>query len=133
MSIVKLYDFSSLDDERGSLVVLDKPSGIPFEIKRVYYLFGTKGGISRGFHAHKKLHQIAICISGRCRMVVDDGINKEDFLMESPSIGIDIPPMIWHEMHDFSVDCVLLVVASNEYVEADYIRDYDSFKKASNL
>jgi dTDP-4-dehydrorhamnose 3,5-epimerase-like enzyme len=133
MSIVKLYDFSTLDDERGSLVVLDKPSGIPFEIKRVYYLFGATGGISRGFHAHKKLHQIAICISGHCRMVVDDGINKEDFLMESPSIGIDIPPMIWHEMHDFSVDCVLLVVASNEYDEADYIRDYDSFKKASNL
>jgi len=133
MSIVKLYDFSTLNDERGSLVVLDKPSGIPFEIKRVYYLFGTTGGISRGFHAHKKLHQIAICISGHCRMVVDDGINKEDFLMESPSIGIDLPPMLWHEMHDFSADCVLLVVASNEYDEADYIRDYDSFKKASNL
>lgn len=133
MSIVKLYNFPILGDERGSLVVLDKSSGIPFEIKRVYYLFGTKGDVSRGFHAHKKLHQIAFCISGRCRMVVDDGINKEDFLMESPSIGIDLSPMLWHEMHDFSADCVLLVIASDEYDEADYIRDYDSFKKASYL
>jgi len=133
MSIVKLYDFPILGDERGSLVVLDKPSGIPFEIKRVYYLFGATGGVSRGFHAHKELHQIAFCISGNCRMVLDDGVNKEDFLMEFPNIGVDLPPMLWHEMHDFSADCVLLVVASDEYHEADYIRDYDVFKKASYL
>ncbi len=66
-------------------------------------------------------------------MVVDNGINKEDFSMKSPSIGIDLPPMLWHEMHDFSADCVLLVVASDEYDETDYIRDYDRFKKASYL
>lgn len=133
MSNVKLYEFPVRGDERGSLVVLDKPSGLPFEIERVYYLYGTTGGISRGFHAHKKLHQIAFCISGRCRMVVDDGISREDFMMDSPSIGIDLPPMLWHEMHDFSADCVLLVVASDEYDETDYIRDYNLFKKASCL
>jgi dTDP-4-dehydrorhamnose 3,5-epimerase-like enzyme len=133
MSIVKLYDSLILGDERGSLVVLDKPSGVPFEIKRVYYIFGTTGGVSRGFHAHKKLHQIAFCISGSCRMIVDDGNNKEDFMMDSPSVGIDLSPMLWHEMHDFSADCVLLVIASDEYDEADYIRDYDVFKEASCL
>jgi dTDP-4-dehydrorhamnose 3,5-epimerase-like enzyme len=133
MSNVKLYEFPVRGDERGSLVVLDKPSGLPFEIKRVYYLYGTTGGISRGFHAHKRLHQIAFCISGRCRMVVDDGISREDFMMDSPSIGIDLPPMLWHEMHDFSSDCVLLVVASDEYDETDYIRDYNLFEKASCL
>ena len=133
MSNVKLYEFPVRGDERGSLVVLDKPSGLPFEIKRVYYLYGTTGGISRGFHAHKRLHQIAFCISGCCRMVVDDGISREDFMMDSPSVGIDLPPMLWHEMHDFSSDCVLLVVASDEYDETDYIRDYNLFKKASCL
>jgi dTDP-4-dehydrorhamnose 3,5-epimerase-like enzyme len=129
MSIVKLYDFPILGDERGSLVVLDKTSGLPFEIKRVYYLFGTARAVSRGFHAHKKLHQIAFCISGCCRMVLDDGVNKEDFLMKSPSIGVDLPPMIWHEMHDFSDDCILLVLASDYYDEEDYIRDYSEFKR----
>ena len=113
MSIVKLYDFPILGDERGSLVVLDKTSGLPFEIKRVYYLFGTSRAVSRGFHAHKKLHQIAFCLSGSCRMALDDGVNKEDFLMKSPSIGVNLPPMIWHEMHDFSDDCILLVLASD--------------------
>lgn len=133
MSIIKLYDFSILGDERGSMVVLDKSSGIPFDIKRVYYLFGMTGGLSRGFHAHKKLHQIVFCISGSCCLVVDDGITKEDVLLDSPNVGIDLPPMLWHEMHDFTADCVLLVVASDEYDEMDYIRDYEEFKKALNL
>ena len=133
MSIIKLYDFSILGDARGSLVVLDKSSGIPFEMKRVYYLFGMTGGLSRGFHAHKKLHQIVFCISGSCCLVVDDGITKEDVLLDSPNVGIDLPPMLWHEMHDFTADCVLLVVASDEYDEMDYIRDYEEFKKALNL
>lgn len=133
MSILKLYDFPILGDERGSLVVLDKFSEIPFKMKRVYYLFGMKADVSRGFHAHKKLHQIAFCISGTCRMIIDDGVNREDFIMESPSVGIDLPPMLWHEMHDFSADSVLLVIASDEYDESDYIRNYDEFMNLSHL
>lgn len=133
MSILKLYDFPILGDERGSLVVLDKFSEIPFRMKRVYYLFGMKADVSRGFHAHKKLHQIAFCISGTCRMIIDDGVNREDFIMESPSVGIDLPPMLWHEMHDFSADSVLLVIASDEYDESDYIRNYDEFMNFSHL
>tara|TARA_B110000003_G_C16306508_1_gene401011 strand:- start:5 stop:406 length:402 start_codon:yes stop_codon:yes gene_type:complete len=133
MSILKLYDFPILDDERGSLVVLDKFLGVPFKIKRVYYLFGMKGNVSRGFHAHKKLHQIAFCISGTCRMIIDNGANREDFIMESPNVGIDLPPMLWHEMHDFSANSILLVIASDEYDESDYIRNYDEFMDLSNL
>ena len=129
MSILRLHHFSILDDERGSMVVLDKSSGIPFDIRRVYYLFGTKNGFSRGFHAHKKLHQVMFCTSGSCRLTVDDGITKEDYLMDSPNIGVDLPPMLWHEMHEFSEDCVLMVVASDVYDETDYIRDYDKFKR----
>ena len=73
MTICKSYKFPLLGDERGSLIAMDKLSGVPFEIKRVYHIFGTKEGVARGFHAHKKLHQIAICVSGSCRMVLDDG------------------------------------------------------------
>ena len=129
MTIAKLYDFPELGDHRGSLIVLDKHSGVPFTVKRVYYLFGAAEGVSRGFHAHKKLHQIAVCISGQCRMVIDNGLSRESIQLNSPFLAIDLPPMLWHEMHDFSTDCILLVLASDYYDEDDYIRAYKDFKK----
>lgn len=129
MNLCKSYDLELLGDERGSLVVLDDISNIPFDIKRVYYIFNTQEGIARGFHAHKKLHQVAICLSGTCRMLMDDGKNKESILMDSPTMAIDIPPMLWHEMHDFSKDCILLILASDHYNESDYIRSYTNFKE----
>lgn len=129
MTICKSYKFPLLGDERGSLIAMDKLSGVPFEIKRVYHIFGTKEGVARGFHAHKKLHQIAICVSGSCRMVLDDGEIREDVEIKSPSVGIDIPPMLWHEMYDFSDNCVLVVLASDHYDESDYIRDYQEFRE----
>jgi dTDP-4-dehydrorhamnose 3,5-epimerase-like enzyme len=108
---------------------MDQSCGVPFDIKRAYYLFGTAKEVSRGFHAHRNLHQIAVCITGSCRMVIDDGVSREDFHLESPSKAIDLPPMLWHEMHDFSTDCVLLVLASDYYDEGDYVRDYSEFKE----
>lgn len=130
MSIYKTYNLVQLGDERGSLIALDKLSGLPFDIKRVYYVFNTKSGVARGFHAHKKLHQMAVCLTGSCRMVLDDGVSRESVIMNSGSVGIDLPPMVWHEMHDFSADCILLVVASDYYDEDDYIRDYQEFKES---
>lgn len=130
MTICKKYEFPLLGDERGSLVVINKQSSVPFAVTRIYYLFGTTQGASRGFHAHKKLHQIAVCVSGRCRMVLDDGVVREDVWLESPKVGVDLPPMLWHEMYDFSSDCVILVLASDDYDEADYIRDYSEFKES---
>ena len=127
MTIAKLYDFPELGDARGSLVVMDQSCGVPFDIKRAYYIFGTVAGVSRGFHAHKNLHQIAVCITGSCRMVIDDGVSREDIQLNSPFKGIDLPPRLWHEIHDCSLDCVLLVLASDNYDEADYIRDYQMF------
>ena len=127
MSISKLYNFSSNGDERGSLVVIDKNCGLPFQLKRVYYIFGTQQGISRGHHAHKKLHQIAVCLSGSCRILIDNGKDRESIILKSPKTGIDLPPMLWHEMHDFSNDCILLVLASDNYDEKDYIRNYEDF------
>jgi dTDP-4-dehydrorhamnose 3,5-epimerase-like enzyme len=129
VTIAKLYNFPARDDDRGSLVVMDQSCGVPFDIKRAYYLFGTAKEMSRGFHAHRNLHQIAVCITGSCRMVIDDGVSREDFHLESPSKAIDLPPMLWHEMHDFSTDCVLLVLASDYYDEGDYVRDYSEFKE----
>ena len=129
MSIVSTRNFSNLGDERGSLIVLNQLQEIPFTVKRVYYIHGTKDGVSRGFHAHKELHQLAICVSGNCRMVLDDGYAREEVLMQSPEVGVDLPPFLWHEMHDFSSDCVLLVLASALYDEDDYIRDYELFKR----
>ena len=127
MSLIKLIEFPSLGDERGSLVALEANKKIPFDIKRVYYIFGTQQGIARGFHAHKQLNQVAVCITGRCRMLLDNGTKKECVWLDSASKGVIIEEMIWHEMHEFSDDCVLLVLADEHYDEADYIRDYKNF------
>lgn len=127
MSLIKLVDLGLLGDERGSLTVVEELKTVPFEIKRVYYLTGTKPGVSRGFHAHRDLDQLAVCVSGKCRMVLDDGTNKEDVWLDSPDKAIHISGMLWREMHDFSPDCVLLVLASEYYDESDYIREYSEF------
>ncbi|TDB60650.1 sugar 3,4-ketoisomerase [Photorhabdus khanii] len=127
MSLIKLIDFKILGDERGQLISLEGNKNIPFEIKRVYYIFGTKSDVARGFHAHKKLKQIAICISGNCRFILDNGKKREEIILDTSHIGILIDPMAWHEMHDFSEDCILMVLADDIYDESDYIRDYKDF------
>lgn len=127
MSLIKLIDFALLGDERGSLVSLEASRNVPFDFKRVYYIFGTGQGVSRGFHAHKQLSQVAVCVKGSCRIVMDDGVVSEDVTLNSPEVGIVIDKMIWHEMHDFTEDCVLLVLADDYYFENDYIRDHKDF------
>ena len=127
MSLVKLVDLPSRGDERGSLVAIEESKAIPFEIKRVYYIFKTQNGVSRGFHAHKRLKQLAVCVSGECRILLDDGKEQEDVWLDSPTKGLIIEGMTWREMHDFSEDCVLLVLANERYDESDYIRDYELF------
>ena len=129
MSLIKFIDFPALGDERGSLVALEAEKTVPFPIKRVYYIFGTNAGVSRGFHAHKRLQQVALCITGKCRMILDDGRQRNEVWLDSPNKGLIIGDLVWREMHDFSEDCVLLVLASEHYDEADYIRDYGKFLK----
>lgn len=123
----------SLGDERGQLVVLEGNQAVPFDIKRVYYIYGVDPQIPRGFHAHKATQQVAICIKGSCKMLMDDGNQKTTVLMNSPTQGVLIDVMQWHEMHDFSEDCILMVLASEHYDESDYIRDYDNFLKAVSI
>lgn len=131
MSLIKWIDFQSLGDSRGSLVALEigMEKAVPFDIKRVYYIYQTGEGVSRGFHAHRNLKQVAICVAGKCRMVLDNGETREETWMSSPTRGLLIESMVWREMHDFSRDCVLLVLASEHYDESDYIRSYNDFSE----
>lgn len=132
MSLINLIEFPILGDHRGSLVALEAMKNIPFDIKRVYYIFGSDSYTPRGFHAHKQLQQVAICVAGKCRMVLDDGHKKEEVWLDSPNKGLSIGAL-WHEMHDFSPDCILLVLASDHYDESDYIRDYGVFLTMVNI
>lgn len=129
MSLIKFLDVKTLGDERGHLIALENNKSVPFAIKRVYYLTDTQPGVPRGFHAHKALTQVAVCVSGRCLMKMDDGHTQEEVWLDAPDKAIVIEKMIWHEMHEFSSDCVLLVLASDFYDEQDYIRDYEIFVK----
>jgi dTDP-4-dehydrorhamnose 3,5-epimerase-like enzyme len=132
MKLGRLINFEVKGDERGNLIALEGNKNIPFEIKRVYYIYGTEKGVRRGFHAHKNLKQIAVCVSGSCKFLLDDGEKKEVVLLDSPDKGLFINKMIWREMFDFSENCVLIVLASDYYDESDYIRDYDEFLKEIN-
>ncbi len=126
-SSYKLLDFKTLGDERGSLIAIEEGYNTPFDIQRVYYIFDTKKGVIRGYHAHVNLKQIAIAVKGSCRFVLDNGKYREEIILNNPNSGLLIDGMIWREMHDFSQDCVLLVLASEHYDESDYIRDYQEF------
>jgi len=125
----QLIDLKIMGDERGSLSALEENHNVPFDIKRVYYIYGTKAGVRRGYHAHRDLKQIAIALSGSCKFHLDDGKETEEFLLDSPDRGLMIEGLIWREMYDFSPDCVLMVVASEYYDETDYIREYNAFLK----
>ena len=127
--MTKLLNFNILGDNRGSLISLEQNSNIPFDIKRVYYIYSTKNDVRRGFHAHRDLEQVLICVSGNCKVLIDDGRAKEDVMLDSPDKGLMISGLVWREMFDFSEGCVLMVLASDFYDEADYIRSYNDFLK----
>ena len=123
----KLVNLKEISDPRGKLTVIESLKDVPFEIKRIYYIYSVSPATSRGLHAHKALSQVVIAVSGKFEIKLDDGEKTEIFLMNKPNIGLFIPPGIWREMLDFSADAVCLVLASDFYLESDYIRDYDEF------
>lgn len=129
---VKVLKFNVNTDDRGSLIAIEKNKDVPFDIKRVYFIFDTKPNMERGKHAHKVLQQMLVCLNGRCKVRVDDGKVKESFLLDTPNIGLYINGLIWREMYDFSPDCVLMVLADSQYSEEDYIRNYASFIKLAD-
>ena len=116
-------------DERGYLIALENGHNLPFDVKRVYYIYGTKEGVSRGFHAHKKLKQLLIAVSGSVEIHCELHGKKTTYLLDTPDKGLIIKGLVWHTMEKFSPDCVLLVLADDYYNEDDYIRDYNIFKQ----
>ncbi len=116
-----------LGDSRGQLIVLEENREVPFDIKRVFYIYGTQEGVSRGEHSHYKTKQFLVAVNGSCKVTLDEGTKKETFDLNKPNIGLFQNALVWGSMHDFSSDCVLMVLANNYYDENDYIRNYDDF------
>ncbi len=129
--LARYAEFEVKGDDLGWLVAIEGQKNIPFAIQRAYYIFGTRAGVHRGKHAHHTLKQLMVCLSGSCKVLLDDGKRREDVLLARNDRGLYIDPMVWHEMYDFSAGCVLLVLADACYDLADYIRDYAAFKALS--
>ncbi len=122
-----MITFQEHGDERGMLVALEYEKECPFPIKRVYYMYDTKKSVRRGYHAHRNLQQLLICVSGSCKIHLDDGTEIKEVVLDTPQKGLYLGKGIWREMYDFSTDAVLMSLASELYDETDYIRDYQQF------
>ncbi len=128
ISNCKLIELPHIQDGRGSLSFVESSAHVPFDIARIYYLYGVPDSKVRGAHAHKQLQQLIIPISGSFDIEIDDGDNKKIFHLNRPDQGLYICPMIWRDLSNFSGGAVCLVLASEKYDELDYIRDYDDFR-----
>lgn len=128
----KVVEFSEMGDERGNLVVIEGNKDIPFEIKRVFYMYGTDSTMVRGSHANRKSEFVLINVAGKSKIKVDDGFSKSIIELDKPRMGVYLPAMLWKDMYDFSEDSVLLVLASEHYDGSEYIRDYDEYIKIVN-
>ncbi len=125
---VALCEFAQHGDDRGHLVVIEGLKDIPFEIKRVFYIYGSDAGVVRGEHANRESQFLLVNVSGTSKVKVKDGKGNEAiYCLNRPHTGVYLPTMVWKEMYDFSEDSVLLVLASEKYDPAEYIRDYDAF------
>lgn len=121
----EIVELSKVHDIRGNLSVVESGITIPFEIKRVYYLYDVPAGSDRGGHSHRVLWQLILPISGSFSITVDDGVNSCDILLSLPNVGLMIGPGVWRVLHSFSSNAVCIVLASQHYSEDDYIRDYE--------
>lgn len=126
----RIMDFPRINDPRGNLTFIEGSRHVPFEIKRVYYLYDVPGGAERGGHAHKDLHQLIIAMSGSFDVILNDGAQQKRFHLNRSYFGLYVCPMIWRELDNFSSGSVCMVLASNLYDEGDYYRDFPLFVKA---
>jgi len=126
----RMMDLPKITDVRGNLTFIEGCGHIPFEIRRIYYLYDVPDGLKRGAHAHKDLQQLIIAVSGSFDVVLDDGETKLRFHLSGPDRGLYVCPMVWRELENFSSGSVCLVLASNPYDENDYFRDYDEYLSA---
>ncbi len=130
--ISEIAELKVLGDYRGQLVALEGNRNIPFDIKRVFYIYGTLEGVPRGNHSHYKAKQFLIAVNGSCKVTLDNGNKKETFDLDGQNLGLLQDALIWGSMHDFSDDCVLMVLSDCYYDDSDYIRDYNKFLEAIN-
>lgn len=128
----KLIKMNVFGDERGKLISLEENNNVPFEIKRVYWIYDTVPEQKRGCHAHKTLEQLIVAIDGSCQFVLDDGKNREIVSLNRPDYALYIGKNMWREMFNFSYGCKLMILASEVYNENEYIRSYDEFLKEVN-
>ena len=124
----KLLEFPKNHQMNGNLTSITNSQEVPFDIKRIYYLYDVPGGEERGGHAHKELYQIMVALSGSFRVTLDDGVNKQSFHLFQPYQGLLIPPGLWRDLDTFSSGSICMVLASEVYDEEDYFRNYDQFK-----
>jgi hypothetical protein len=127
----RIIDLPKISDPRGNLTFIENSNHIPFDIKRVYYLYDVPGGADRGSHAHKNLHQFIVAMSGSFDVEVDDGRSKKRFQLNRSHYGLYLCPMMWRLLDNFSSGAVCMVLASDIYIENDYHRDYDAFIAAT--
>lgn len=125
----QLLKFSDLGDERGKLVVIEGSQNIPFDIKRVFYIYGSDATVVRGQHANRESEFVLVNVAGTSKVMITDGKRKEIVELNKPMDGVYLPKMIWKDMYDFSPDSVLLVLASTHYDGKEYIRDYNEYLK----
>jgi hypothetical protein len=130
LSKCKIIYFPKIHDAAGNLTYIEGGRHIPFQIKRTYHLYDVPGGASRGSHAHKGLHQVLIAMSGSFDVVLDDGTNQSRYHLNRSYCGLYLCPMIWRRLENFSSGSVCLVLASKQFEEEDYIRDYEEFRSA---
>lgn len=133
LSDCKFIDIPRVDDERGTLCFVQNFDAVPFEIKRIFYIFDVPTGSGRGYHAHKTLHEVLICLQGSFDVEVDDGVTKKTFHLNRPWIALHLPPTLWAAEINFDPGTVCLVITSDTYDASDYIRDYDDYRKFRGL
>ena len=124
-----LLHLKQIGDRNGHITAVNNNKEIPFQVKRIFYLYDIPGGESRGAHAHKECHQFLVAASGSFEVLLDDGVTKRQVLLNRPDLGLHIPPRIWASEINFSSGSICLVLASHEYSEEDYVRDYDEYLK----
>lgn len=124
----KIVEFADLGDERGNLVVIEgEGKDIPFDIKRVFYIYGSDAEVVRGQHANRETEFLMVNVGGTSKVRIDNGKESEIVELNRPGMGLYLPPMLWKDMYDFSPDSILLVLASRHYDAGEYIRDYDAY------
>lgn len=128
----KLYDLKDFGDERGSLIPLEGGNNVPFEVRRAFYIYDTKPSTPRGAHANKQSEFLLVVISGSCKVLIDDGKNKEIVELNRPNQALYLDKMIWKEMYDFSYNAIMLVLSNCKYDDSEYIRNYDDYIKLIN-